>query len=34
SKGSVRRAMKEAGFIVTKIPGPQGKREIVRATKN
>jgi len=31
SKGSVRRAMKEAGFKVEKLPGPTGKREIVRA---
>lgn len=34
SKGVVRRAMQEAGFIVEKIPGPPGKREIVRARKN
>lgn len=33
SKGEVRRAMKEAGFTVEKIPGPDGKREITRATK-
>ena len=33
SKGSVRRAMKAAGFTVEKIPGPIGKAEIVRATK-
>lgn len=32
-KGSVRRALKSAGFIVTKIPGPAGKREITRAMK-
>ena len=31
SKGSVRRAMKAAGFNVKKIPGPPGKREMVRA---
>jgi tRNA U34 5-methylaminomethyl-2-thiouridine-forming methyltransferase MnmC len=31
SKGSVRRAMKAAGFKVKKIPGPPGKREMVRA---
>lgn len=30
-KGTVRRAMQEAGFIVEKIPGPKGKKEIVRA---
>lgn len=33
SKGDVRRAMKAAGFIVEKIPGPPGKREMVRAGK-
>jgi tRNA U34 5-methylaminomethyl-2-thiouridine-forming methyltransferase MnmC len=33
SKGSVRRAMQAAGFLVEKLPGPPGKREIVRATK-
>ncbi|MBS1630688.1 MAG: tRNA (5-methylaminomethyl-2-thiouridine)(34)-methyltransferase MnmD [Bacteroidetes bacterium] len=32
SKGCVRRAMQAAGWAVTKIPGPPGKREIVRAT--
>lgn len=31
SKVVVRRAMEEAGFSVEKIPGPKGKREIVRA---
>lgn len=33
SKGAVRRAMQAAGFRVEKIPGPAGKREIVRAFK-
>ncbi len=33
SKGSVRRAMQAVGFTVKKIPGPIGKAEIVRATK-
>lgn len=33
SKGMVRRAMQAAGFTVTKLPGPPGKREIVRAEK-
>ncbi|OQY92519.1 MAG: hypothetical protein B6D37_14600 [Sphingobacteriales bacterium UTBCD1] len=33
SKGDVRRAMRSAGFSVEKIPGPKGKREIVRARK-
>lgn len=31
SKGDVRRAMTAAGFAVHKIPGPYGKREMVRA---
>lgn len=33
SKGLVRRNMLEAGFGVEKLPGPPGKREMVRATK-
>ena len=33
SKGAVRRAMQSAGFQVEKLPGPPGKREIVRAIK-
>lgn len=33
SKGDVRRAMQAAGFTVAKIPGPPGKREMLRATK-
>jgi len=33
SKGSVRRNMKEAGFMVEKLAGPKGKREISRAVK-
>lgn len=33
SKTIVRHAMQEAGFVVEKIPGPIGKREIVRAKK-
>lgn len=32
-KGSVKRALKEAGFDVTKLPGPKGKREITKATR-
>ena len=31
AKGSVRRAMQSAGFTVEKIPGPPGKREMLRA---
>jgi tRNA U34 5-methylaminomethyl-2-thiouridine-forming methyltransferase MnmC len=30
SKGDVRRAMKSAGFRIKKIPGPWGKRDMVR----
>jgi len=33
SKGEVRRAMQSAGFVVEKVPGPPGKREIIRAVK-
>jgi tRNA U34 5-methylaminomethyl-2-thiouridine-forming methyltransferase MnmC len=33
SKGDVRRAMQAARFKVEKIPGPPGKREMVRAMK-
>lgn len=33
SKGDVRRAMITAGFEVEKIPGPPGKREMLRAIK-
>ena len=33
AKGSVRRALKNAGFSVEKLPGPPGKREITRAIK-
>lgn len=31
SKGDVQRAMKAAGFTIEKLPGPPGKREMVRA---
>ncbi len=34
SKSIVRHAMTAAGFTVQKIPGPWGKREMVRAEKN
>lgn len=33
SKGDVRRTMILAGFIVEKLPGPPGKREMLRAVK-
>ncbi len=34
AKGSVRRAMQAVGFSVEKLPGPPGKREMLRATKH
>jgi tRNA U34 5-methylaminomethyl-2-thiouridine-forming methyltransferase MnmC len=34
AKGSVRRAMLAVGFTVERLPGPPGKREMLRATKN
>ena len=33
AKGSVRRAMQQVGFQVERLPGPPGKREMLRATK-
>jgi tRNA U34 5-methylaminomethyl-2-thiouridine-forming methyltransferase MnmC len=33
-KGSVKRALKSAGFSIEKLPGPKGKREILRAFKS
>jgi tRNA U34 5-methylaminomethyl-2-thiouridine-forming methyltransferase MnmC len=33
AKGSVRRAMQAGGFVVERLPGPPGKREMLRATK-
>jgi tRNA U34 5-methylaminomethyl-2-thiouridine-forming methyltransferase MnmC len=33
AKGSVRRAMQEVGFVIERLPGPPGKREMLRATK-
>ncbi|SFR51080.1 tRNA U34 5-methylaminomethyl-2-thiouridine-forming methyltransferase MnmC [Robiginitalea myxolifaciens] len=33
AKGSVRRAMQEVGFQVERLPGPPGKREMLRASK-
>jgi tRNA U34 5-methylaminomethyl-2-thiouridine-forming methyltransferase MnmC len=33
AKGSVRRALKASGFEVRKVPGPPGKREMIRAIK-
>ncbi|WBL26615.1 tRNA (5-methylaminomethyl-2-thiouridine)(34)-methyltransferase MnmD [Zunongwangia sp. HGR-M22] len=34
AKGSVRRAMQAVGFQVERLPGPPGKREMLRAVKN
>ncbi|MFD1614818.1 tRNA (5-methylaminomethyl-2-thiouridine)(34)-methyltransferase MnmD [Gelatiniphilus marinus] len=34
AKGSVRRAMENVGFKVERLPGPPGKREMLRATKS
>lgn len=32
-KGTVKRALKAAGFEIEKLPGPKGKREILRAVR-
>ena len=34
AKGSVRRAMQEVGFTVERLPGPPGKREMLRGRKD
>ena len=34
AKGIVRRSLKEVGFIPERIPGPPGKREMLRGTKS
>ena len=33
TKGIVKQAMKECGYVIEKLPGPTGKREILRAVK-
>ncbi len=33
AKGAIRRIMQEVGFRVERLPGPPGKREMLRATK-
>ena len=33
AKGSVRRMLQAAGFLVERLPGPPGKREMLRAVK-
>jgi tRNA U34 5-methylaminomethyl-2-thiouridine-forming methyltransferase MnmC len=32
-KGTVKRMLKEAGFVIEKLPGPKGKREMLRGKK-
>lgn len=34
AKGSVRRNLQKVGFVVERLPGPPGKREMLRAVKN
>ena len=34
AKGEVRRTMQSAGFSVERLPGPPGKREMLRARKS
>lgn len=34
AKGTVRRTLADAGFIMERIPGPKGKKEILRGKKN
>ena len=34
AKGAVRRAMQSAGFVMERLPGPPGKREILRGSVN
>jgi tRNA U34 5-methylaminomethyl-2-thiouridine-forming methyltransferase MnmC len=34
AKGSVRRGLIKSGFTVDRLPGPPGKREMLRATKD
>ena len=34
AKGQVRRSLQQAGFTTERLPGPPGKREMLRATKN
>lgn len=33
AKGSAKRAMQSVGFVVERLPGPPGKRHMLRATK-
>jgi tRNA U34 5-methylaminomethyl-2-thiouridine-forming methyltransferase MnmC len=34
AKGQVKRNLKQCGFVVESLPGPPGKREMIRATKH
>ena len=34
AKGEVRRTMQKLGFKMERLPGPPGKREMLRATKD
>lgn len=34
AKGEIRRSMQAAGFVVERLPGPPGKREMLRAQKD
>jgi tRNA U34 5-methylaminomethyl-2-thiouridine-forming methyltransferase MnmC len=34
AKGSVRRALQDLGLLVERLPGPPGKREMLRATRS
>jgi tRNA U34 5-methylaminomethyl-2-thiouridine-forming methyltransferase MnmC len=34
AKGSVKRLLRSCGFTVSLLPGPPGKREMIRAVKN
>ncbi|MEG1200088.1 MAG: MnmC family methyltransferase, partial [Algoriella sp.] len=34
SKGTVKRGLKELGYVVEKRPGPPGKREMMVGLKN
>jgi tRNA U34 5-methylaminomethyl-2-thiouridine-forming methyltransferase MnmC len=33
SKGEVKRALRQAGFTVKRLPGPAGKRHMLQAVK-
>jgi tRNA U34 5-methylaminomethyl-2-thiouridine-forming methyltransferase MnmC len=33
AKGAVRRTLQTAGFVVERLPGPPGKREMLRGRK-